>query len=241
MAEPRGNLVVRRHAPLRQRVLLAASIGLGVFALYFMYEFGRFNAGYDRQAVAQERSEFEVRIDGLEKENHELRTHLAELDTASVGRTQERSELARTIGELQGQVARQAQELAFYRGVITQGDTGSGLKIQQLRITPSGSPQQFEVRLTLVQSAHLEEAMSGVVTLTVEGSSLGKATHLDFAALTDGKTHEQKFSLRYFGNFDQAIELPKGFRPERLVVDLRANRKDVAPLTQSFPWRVEAS
>ena len=43
-----------------------------------------------------------------------------------------------------------------------------------------------------------------------------------------------------FQNFDQEIALPSGFQPERLSVEMRSNRKGVSPLTQAFPWTVDA-
>ena len=86
-----SNLVVRTHAPARRVLTVIALTLLAAFALYVVYELGRYDAGYDRLAVSQERAEHEVSIDRLEKANRELRTRLAELDTIRVGRAQERS------------------------------------------------------------------------------------------------------------------------------------------------------
>src|SRR5262245_22904568 len=102
-----ANIVVRTHAPARRVLTVIALTLLAAFALYVVYELGRFDGGYDRQAVSQERAEHEVSLDRLEKANRELRTRLAELDTIRVGRAQEQAEVSRTIGDLQGQVARQ--------------------------------------------------------------------------------------------------------------------------------------
>ena len=134
-------LVVRAHAPaLRNGAAGRRRVLIGLFALYVVYELGRYNAGYDRQAVAQQRTELEVQIEHLEKDNRELRTKVAELDTIRVGRAREQAEVARAIGDLQAQVARQSQELAFYRGVVAQGAASIGLKIEQLRITARPKP-----------------------------------------------------------------------------------------------------
>src|ERR1700680_2852749 len=100
-SSPRG---VRPRTSGLQTALLIAGVLIGVFALYVVYELGRYNAGYDRQAVAQQRTELEVQIEHLEKANRELRTRLAELDTFRVGRAREQAEVARTMGDLQGQV-----------------------------------------------------------------------------------------------------------------------------------------
>src|SRR6266853_1000745 len=80
------SVVVRRRTSWLRTTLLIAGVPIGVFALYVVYELGRYNAGYDRQAVAQQRTELEVQIEHLEKANREQRTRLAELDTIRVGR-----------------------------------------------------------------------------------------------------------------------------------------------------------
>src|SRR5690606_13831512 len=211
--------------------LMAALALLGVLALYFMYELGRYDAGYDRLAVAQQRTELEVAIERLEKSNRELRTRLAELDMIRIGRAREQAEVSRTIGELQQQVARQAQELAFYRGIVAQAGASLGVKIQQLRIVRGQQPQRFHVRLTLVRSVRPEDAVSGCLVLAVDGESGGKSKTLDFPALTGGKQRELPFTFRYFENFEQEIALPTGFRPQRLAVEVRSTRKGAEPLS----------
>ena len=220
--------------------LTIAFVVIGLFALYVVYELGRYDAGYDRLAVSQERTDLEVKIEGLEKTNRELRAKLAELDTIRVGRNQERAELARTIGELQAQVARQTQDLAFYRGIVAPGTATVGVKIQQLRIAPGLAANTFRVRMTLTQSGRPEEAVKGSVTLKVEGDSSGSPSSLDYPALTGGKESEHPFNFKYFENYDQEILVPEGFRPERLTVEIDSDRKGITPLTQSFLWRVDA-
>ena len=234
-----SNLVVRTHAPLRRAITVAALVLLGLFALYFAYELGRYDAGYDRLAAAQQRTELEVTIERLSKANRELRTKLAELDTIRIGRAQERVELSRTIGDLQAEVARQAQELAFYRGIVTEGASPSGVKLQQLRISATEDPLRYRIRLTLIRSGRPDGAVSGSVLLTAEGELDGRSATLDLAALTGGKQRELPFSFRYYENFDQEITLSPGFRPERLTVEVRSNRKGIAPLTETFLWNVD--
>lgn len=242
MSEPSKRFVIRTHAPMRRRLILGGALLLAVMGAYILYELGRFDAGYDRLAVAQERRQLEVTIERLEKTNQALRTRLAELETIRISRNRERSEVARTIGELQAQVAQQTQELAFYRGIVTQGPDAPELKIQQLRIVATEVPGRFRVRLTIVHMARPERSVSGAMVLQVEGDAAGEggAASLDHEKLT-GKGREQPFSFRYFESFDQEVVIPEGFRPERLTVEVRSSRKGMAPLRQSFLWRVDAA
>jgi hypothetical protein len=212
-----------------------------IAVLYVAYEFGRYDAGYDSLAAVQERREFEVIVEQADKANRELRTRLAELETIRIGRNRERTEVARTISDLQAQVARLQQELAFYRGIVTQGANTLGVRIQELRIAATDQPERFRVRLNLQQSVRPDEALSGTFVLKVEGETAGSTAALDFPTLTGGKLQEQPFNFRYYENFDQEITIPAGFRPERLTVEVRSSRKGVTPLRQSFLWRVDAA
>ena len=233
--------VVRARAPALRTALLIAALLIGLFAVYVVYEFGRYNAGYDRQAVAQQRTELEVKIEHLEKDNREMRTQLAELDTFRVGRAREQAELAKSMGELQAQVAQQSQELAFYRGVVAQGAASIGIKIEQVRITATEHPGVFSVHLSLLRSGRADTDALGSLLLGLDGAANGEAKSLDFAALTGGRTHELHYNFRYFQDFDQELTLPSTFKPEQLVMELHSSKKDVPPLSQSFLWTIEST
>jgi hypothetical protein len=237
---PRQSVVVRTYAPVRRIVVAVALVLLAAFAFYFVYELGRYDAGYDRMAVAQQRVEREVVIERLEKANRELRTRLAELDTVRIGRGREQAEVARTIGDLQAQVARQTQDLAFYRGIVAQGAApGPGLKIQQLRIAPGDGPGHFHVHLALIRTGRSDDTLNGSLALSVDGDADGSSKTLNLSDLTGGKQRELPITFRYFENFDQQIALPSGFRPAQLTVEVRSSRKGLPPLTQTFLWNVE--
>jgi len=234
------NVVVRTYEPARRLIVWGFILVLTSLVLYITYEFGRYDAGYDRMAVAQDRNEARIAAERLESENRELRTRIAEFDTIRIGRAREQLEVSRTIGELQAQVAKQTQELEFFRGIVAQNAAAPGVKIQQLRIVGNAEkPKQFILRFTLVRTARPDDVAVGTVVLSIDGASQEKPQTLDLGKLTGGKTRELRFNFRYFENFDQEIALPQGFQPERVNVELRGGRKDVSPLTQSFLWTVE--
>lgn len=225
---------------LRTAAFIAAAL-VGLFAFYVIYELGRYDAGYDRQAVGQQRTELEVRIERLEKENRVLRTQLAELDTFRVGRAHEQAEVAKAMGELQAQVAQQSQELAFYRGVVASAAANIGIKIGQVRISAADRPGSFSVHFTLQRSGRVETDAAGTVVMSLDGSEGGEAASIDFWALTGGRTRELRYSFRYFQDFDQPLLVPSNFKPAQLQIEVRSTKKEVAPLAQSFLWTVETT
>jgi hypothetical protein len=233
--------VVRRRAPVLRTAVFVATVLVGLFAVYVVFELGRYAAGYDRQAAAQQRTELEVKIEELEKANRLMRTQLAELDTIRLGRTREQAEVARTIGDLQAQVARQSQELAFYRGVVAQSAATLGVKIEQVRITSGTRPATYVVHMALVRSGRADSDASGIVHLSLDGSADGSTRTLDLASLTGGRVRELRYSFRYLENFDQELTLPLAFKPQQLAVEVESSRRELAPLSQTFLWSVEAS
>lgn len=233
--------VVRQRAPILRAVVAFFATLAAVFAFYVVYELGRYHAGYDRQAVALTRTEFEVRIEHLEKDNREMRTKLAEADTIRLGRAREQEEVARAMGDLQAQVARQSQELAFYRGVVAQNATAIGVSIDQLHVSPGAKAGTFVVHLALVRAGRADNLATGTIQMSLDGTSGSSAKSMDLAALTSGRVRELRYNFRYLQSIDQELALPASFKPAQLAVELHSTRHDVAPLSKTFLWTVDAS
>jgi hypothetical protein len=242
MTETPARVVIRTYAPVRRWLILASVTALVLLGLYVTYEFGRFDAGFDRLAVAQQRTELDVQIERLQSANRDLRVQLAATETTRIGQTRERSEVARTIGELQAQVARQSQDLAFYRGIVGQESQGPAIRIQQLRMLGSEeTPTQVSLELVLARTLRPEDLINGSITLSVEGSRGEQAESYDLAKLTGDQQRELRFNFKYLQTIKQPLTLPAGFKPERTTVELRPNRKGADVVRQTFLWKLESA
>ncbi len=241
MAETPPQVVVRTYAPQRVWIVVAALVAIVILGGYLLFEYGRSRAGFDQLAALRARVELGREIRERDAIIRELRRESAELATLRTSQAQERAELARTIGELQAEVARQAQQLAFYQGIVVQGANAAEAKVQQLRVVPGSAPGRFVVRFTLVQSGRPDRTISGRARLTVEGRRAAAPAVLDMAALSGDPDFELPFSFRYFENLDPEIVIPDGFRPERIIVELHSSRREVAPVSQTFVWETQAT
>jgi hypothetical protein len=244
MAELPQKVVIRTYAPARRGLVIGALSLTALLAAYLLFEYGRSRAGYDNLAALRDKSELREQIDQRDATIRELRRVAADYQTFSASQAQERSEVSRTIGDLQAQVARQSQELAFYKGIVVKEANKAEVAIQQLRVTPAANgPDRYVVRLTLVQPTRPDGIVTGNVVLSLEGQQPGqpegKTTRLDLAALTGGQTREIPYSFRYFENMDPEIVIPAGFRPDRLTVEIRSSRRGVEPVVQTILWSVE--
>ncbi|HEX5163178.1 MAG TPA: DUF6776 family protein [Steroidobacteraceae bacterium] len=232
-------LVVTTYAPTRRVVTIVLLVLVVLGSVYGMFEFGRYSAGYDALAAFKQRQELQSVIDANEATISELRAKVAQLESSTVGQTREREEVQRTIGELQAQVARANQELAFFRGIVTQNANSAEVKIQQARMVATAAANKFRIRVTLVQPMKPDTVVSGVVILSVDGELDGKPGRADFATLSGGKRREIPFTFRYLENIEEEITVPPGMKPEQLLVEVRSNRRGSAPVQQSYVWSVD--
>jgi hypothetical protein len=232
-------LVVTTYAPTRRWITAVLLMLIVAGGVYGMFEFGRYRAGYDVVAGLKQRTEMRAVIVTHETTISELRAKVAQLESSTVGQTREREEVQRTIGDLQAQVARANQELAFFRGIVTQNANSAEVKIQQARMVATATANKFRVRVTLVQPMKPDTVVSGVVVLSVDGEVDGKPGRADFATLSGGKRREIPFTFRYLENIEEEITMPPGMKPEQLLVEVRSNRRGSAPVQQSYVWSVD--
>lgn len=237
-----GKLVVRTYAPARRWIMLAMALLLGLMALYVAFELGRYSAGYDAMKSAAERDALQTQIDQLHRTEQEMRVQLTAADEARVAEVRERSEVARSIGELQAQVERQQQDVEFYRGLVAQprpADTPV-VGVQQFHITALPGAQQFSLRFSLNRILHPGDIANGTLAITVDGTQNNMPASQDLAALTGGKG-ELSFSFRYTSSIEQPVTLPADFKPDRVTIEVRPQGKGVTPYRRTFVWSIDPS
>jgi hypothetical protein len=232
-------LVVTTYAPKRRMVTIMLLMAIVAAGVYGMFEFGRYSAGFDSLAALKERASLRSEILAQQSTIGELRAKVALLESSTVGQTREREEVQRTIGDLQAQVARANQELAFFRGIVTQNANSAEVKIQQARMVATATANRFRIRVTLVQPMKPDAVVSGVVVLSVDGELDGKPGRVDFATLSGGKRREIPFTFRYLENIEEEISMPPGMKPQQLLIEVRSNRRGAAPVQQSYVWSVD--
>jgi len=239
-----GKLVVRTHAPARRITMLAAAMLLGVVGLYLAFEIGRQKAGFDGIRAAQQRTALEARIAALENTARDLHVQLAAADEARISQVRERSEVARTIGELQAALGRAQQDLEFYRGIANPlaAAKPQSVRVQQFQVlTTDAATRTYTLRFALNRATRPEESSAGTLGVTVDGERSGAAASVDLAALTAGRSRELPFSFRYYANIEQVVTVPADFKAERVTIEIRPAHKGQAPYRQTFVWNPDVT
>jgi hypothetical protein len=219
--------------PAGWRRLAAVAVGLAL--LYGAFEYGRSVAGYTALSALMQRQALASRIASLTEERDQLQRRLAAGEAVGRADAEAQSEAQAMIGELQAELARQQQELEFYRGLVAERFGTGTVKVQELAVRP-GEGDRYVVAVTLVHTATRDTTASGWMSLAVAGSRAGSLARLELADLTVDGSKRVEFSLRYFTTVEVPITLPGDFTPASIELEFRTNRGGPDPVRQSFPW-----
>jgi hypothetical protein len=240
MADNFGKLVVRSHAPKRRAMLWGLAVLSAAAILYAAFELGRYDAGF--RVVDSVRGAFSAstRIRNLETENQRQRS---QLEAAEVARRVDREgykQVERSLGDMQSQIARLNQDLSFYRGLV-QPDSIIHVKVQQMQIVPETAPGQYRLKFVLMQTGKPDRVVGGNAAITVDGLLRGKPSSLSFAQVTPTRRVSLAYSFRYFQDYDEPIQLPQGFEPTRVGVEIHGSKDRDAShsFRQAFVWKAQ--
>ena len=218
---------------LRVGVLAAIVVGA-----YLTFELGRMQAGYslvdarrDKAALREEISTLEAEVVALKEDVALQQTHRS-IDRAAY------QEVETSLAELQQKIQEQRDAIEFYRGIMAPDEAGRGLRVQDVRLSPGASDNEFQLRLVLVQVNRHDRAVKGDVGFTLDGAKDGQPASYSLDELLPADEDSSwPFSFRYFQAFDRKLILPDGFVPERVHVEVRSRTKSIASIEQTFAWR----
>jgi hypothetical protein len=218
----------------------AAAVALVGLLVLLAYNRGQASGGLEAAQVALERRELVAKADRLEQQNSKLNARVAELEMARKLDREAYGQVEQTLGELQSQLSRQADDLAFYKSIVSPADGVQGLRIHRFEVRPGTAPREYQLKLTLIQSMRHESVAAGLVQVVVHGMQGDRPVRYSVGELLGRPKAQLPFSFRYFQTIEQAVTLPDGFQAFEAEVQVRSGKLRF-PMQQSFPWKADAA
>jgi uncharacterized protein DUF6776 len=240
MADYFGKLVVKSHMPRRRAVLTGLAVFGALLILYGAFELGRYDAHFRVIDSVRGALAASARIRTLEAENAKQRSALEAMEVARASDSEGYKQVERSLGDMQSQIARLNQDLSFYRGLV-QPDSLVHVKVQQMQIVPEASAGQFRLKFVLMQTGKPDGMVTGNVALTVDGLQRGRPATRRFAEITPSRRPTLGYSFRYFQDYDEPVQLPPGFEPTRVGVEIHSSKdRDLSHgFRQAFVWKAQ--
>jgi hypothetical protein len=142
--------------------------------------------------------------------------------------------------------------LSFYRGLV-QPDSLIHVKVQRMQIVPDaggtgtaapgaavpGAAAQYHLKFVLMQTGKSDSVVAGTAAIVVDGLLQGKPQSLSFAQVSPNQRVSLAYSFRYFEDYDEVIQLPQGFEPTRVGVEIHSGRDLNHGFRQAFVWKAQ--
>ena len=208
-----------------------------VAVLYGAFELGRYDAGFRVVDSVRGALSASSRIRALEAENEDQRRQLE-----AAGRAARRPRRLRAgraeLGDMQSQIARLNQDLSFYRGLV-QPESLIHVKVQQMQIVPDGPAGQYHLKFVLMQTGKPDKEVVGNAAVMLDGLIGGKPLTLSYAQVSPNHRVSLAYSFKYFQEYNEPVELPKGFEPTRVGVEIHSGRDASHSFRQAFVWKAQ--
>jgi hypothetical protein len=240
MNDSQPTIVVRRRNGRRPWVVAGVALVMVLAILFAAFEAGRMSAGYFSTHALRTRLALGNSLEQVTKENERLQAQVAQYEMTRRVDRESYAQVEKSLADLQTQINRQTQDLAFYRGIVSPADGLTGLRIQRAQLMPGSVPLQYRMLIVLIQAARHGSGAAGTVEVTVDGIQAGKPASLPLEALTTPARHVLGFSFRYYQELEVDLQLPADFQPSRVNLEAQLSGSAAPPIRQAFTWLVES-
>ena len=151
------------------------------------------------------------------------------------------SKIDEQLRELQREILELKEEVAFYRGIVSENNGSSRVRIQNFALESEGSQRDYRFRVVLTRGKRSDKVAAGTISLNIDGQQGGKAVRLKVNELSTFAAPELTFKFKHFQRITGRFVLPEEFTPKQVVVEIRTSGAGSRPARETFSWSVENS
>lgn len=236
-----NQLVVRPHRPFRFAFGVVLGSMVTAIGTWLLLDQAHWSVIQGRLQASAEQQRLWSANRSLEQNSTTLRERLMALErTASLDKQTE-TFLQKEIRALQDEVFRLKGELAFYEGIMESADQTKGLDVHDIYVRRLAQANTYQLKLVLTNVADNDAEAVGVMSILIEGLQNGTARLVSLNEVSVDATLEMAFKFRNFKRFDASMQMPGGFVPQRVFVELQPNDKKPSKINKVFDWPATAN
>lgn len=230
-----GELVVKpRYSPRVKLLIAGVAVIILLVTVGIVYNHGLSMAGFERLAASRRQQDLQNQILQLETENQSLREALARAERTLQMDQTAYNELDRSLKASAQEIVKLREELNFYRNIISPPNKKSGLRIQSLKLQPVANNKKiYRYKMVLIQALKHDYLVKGKARFEVSGVHGGENTILRFPQPADKPIN---FNFKYFQDIEGQIQLPEGFEPQWIKVNVTSWGRNAETVEQTYPW-----
>lgn len=235
-----ARFVVKRHRPWQWALsviilsmIIATITWLMLDKSHWAVIQGKFRDNHDKKILLETN-------DALERENIALRERVLMLERTTSLDKQTAALLQDELKSMQEDVYELKGELEFYQGIMEATAGVKGLDVHGIHVRTLAQPRKYRLKVILTNVATSGRLIEGRVEITIEGRQDGATILASLADISMDQALDMAFKFRNFKRMENNIELPEGFLPQRVFVQLIPKGKKQSTIKKVFDWPVVA-
>ena len=229
--------IVIPYRPVRWGLVSAAIAAVLALLVFVGLQWGGHLIYDDYSALQQQRDHLQAVLSERDAELSTQRQQLVNLQVGSKVDRKSVEEIRLTVAELQQRIAELTEENTFYKGLMAPSEREQGLSIRDWTVFPQAEGNRYHYKLVVQQVVRKHALLKGHVTVDLVGVVDGTEKRLPLAKISEqAETERLKLRFKYFQTIEGELQLPAGFRPQRVEVVAQASAPKYARVDKQFVW-----
>ncbi len=208
-----------------------------IVIIWYLYDNPRINAIRTQLSQAHDINMLLSANLDLEKQNKKLSEKIVKLERVANIDNETSINLQNEIKLLQEDIFNLRRELTFYQGIITASSYSRGLNIQGLHIEATHKKGFFKYKLVLTNIGKSDKVAEVYIDMKVEGKDKSGFRTLKQSEISVGTENTNRIKIRNFERVEGNFNIPDGFQPIRVLVDLKEHDGEKLRLHRVFDWQ----
>jgi len=234
-------LVIRTHRPIRFAIGVILASMVTATGTWLLLDEAHWSVIRSRFRTSAEQQRLWSSNKDLEQENTTLRERVISLERIASVDKQTETFLQKEIRESQDEVFVLKGELAFYQGIMESADQTKGLDVHSIYVRRLPRVRTYQLKLVLTHVANAEAEAAGTMKITIDGLQNKAQRQFALNEVSADATPEIPFKFRNFKRFETGMQLPDGFVPQRVFVELQLSDIKASKIKKVFDWPVTAN
>ena len=207
-------VAIRTHVAWHWRALaVVAILSVSLAAAAWIYDAGRRFAGFDSDESVREIQALRNYVMEIDGELTKLRGLVGSGESRLQIEQAALRQLSSQVKMLEAENAALKQDLAFFEELMPTDGLGSepGLKINHLRVEPSGKPGEYRYRMLVVNNGGRQgKEARGMLQLLLKLQQGGKAVAMSVPSESESSPQRFRFEIRHFHRLEGVFSVPQG-------------------------------
>ncbi len=173
-------------------------------------------------------------VSDLERENLALKIKLAKAEAAQSSVAGSTNLSGGTVQDLKKERDTMAKEIEELKKRVS--DLSGKVKIKDIRLKTKLLSREVEFYVSVTRTIQDENRLTGAMYISLSGTEGEQQKIYTHEHITSDQKNKYRLGFRNFQEIKQTLVVPKGFTPEKIIINIVPENSDIQEFKEEFDW-----